>query len=58
MSKAAYFNATLPTSIAASDRSAKQESDHGHFVPVALFSGIGLLASLIAVLSGVQGVWY
>ena len=27
------------------------------FLAVALFSGIGLVASLIAVISGVQGVW-
>jgi hypothetical protein len=27
-------------------------------VSIALFSGIGLLVSLIAVIWGVQGVWY
>jgi hypothetical protein len=26
--------------------------------PILLFSGIGLLAFLIAVVTGVQGVWY
>jgi hypothetical protein len=26
--------------------------------PIVLFSGIGLLAFLIAVVTGVQGVWY
>jgi len=34
------------------------QSDSNQFVSVALFSGIGLLVSLIAVLSGVQGAWY
>jgi hypothetical protein len=55
MSKAAYFTATLPASIA--DASARKESDFSTLIPVALFSGIGLLVSLIAILSGVQGVW-
>ncbi len=58
MSTAAYFTATLPASIAASDVSAAQKSDLSDFIPVALFSGIGLLVSLIAVLTDVQGVWY
>ena len=33
-------------------------SDNGPLVTIALFSSIGLLASVIAVLMGVQGVWY
>jgi hypothetical protein len=28
------------------------------FVSVALFSGIGLLISIVVVLMGVQGIWY
>jgi len=33
--------------------------DYNQFVVVALFSGIGLLASLIAILSGMQiAAWY
>jgi hypothetical protein len=35
-----------------------KKSDSSDFVAVALFSGIGLLTSLIAILTGVQGVWY
>jgi hypothetical protein len=58
MSKAAYFTATLPASIAASDASTAQGADFSTFIPVALFSGIGLLASLISIMTGVQGVWY
>jgi hypothetical protein len=32
--------------------------DRSQLTAIALFSGIGLLVSLIAVLSGVQGYWY
>ena len=32
--------------------------DHSELTTIALFSGLGLLVSLIAVLSGVQGSWY
>jgi hypothetical protein len=42
-----------PVPIVSSDR-----VDHGDFVSIALFSGLGLLVSLVAVLSGVQGYWY
>jgi hypothetical protein len=35
-----------------------KKSDSSDFAAVALFSGIGLLASLIAILAGVPGVWY
>ena len=43
--------------ISASTRSFDR-SDNSPFVTIALFSSIGLLASLIGVLAGVQGVWY
>jgi hypothetical protein len=32
--------------------------DFNQLVPIALFSGIGLLVSLVAILSGMQGGWY
>jgi hypothetical protein len=35
-----------------------RKSDHNQFVSVALFCGIGLLISLVAVLFGIQGVWF
>jgi hypothetical protein len=38
--------------------SASENSDSAQFVAVALFSGIGLLISLVAVIWGVQGAWY
>jgi|HubBroStandDraft_6_1064221.scaffolds.fasta_scaffold1792123_1 hypothetical protein len=34
------------------------EFDFNQLVPIALFSGIGLLVSLVAILSGMQGAWY
>lgn len=35
-----------------------KRSDTTEFVAVALFSGIGLLVSLVVVILGVQGVWF
>ena len=37
---------------------ARQRSDLSEFIGVAIFSGIGLLVSLIAVIMGVQGAWF
>jgi hypothetical protein len=34
------------------------QSDLNQFVSIALFSGTGLLVSLMAILCGVQGAWY
>ena len=45
--------APISASFASSEKSGWSE-----FVSIALFSGIGLLASLIAILTGVQGGWY
>jgi len=41
--------------VSASKDSAKSD---GELVTIALFSGIGLLVSLIAMLCGVQGAWF
>ena len=41
-----------------SKSSSPADSDSSQFVVVALFSGIGLLISLVAVIMGVQGVWF
>jgi hypothetical protein len=54
----------FPESISApsvSSEKARAESkrrDRDIFVSVALFSGIGLLISLVAVLLGMSGAWY
>jgi hypothetical protein len=34
------------------------QSEHTEFDAIVLFSGIGVAAFLIAILTGVQGVWY
>jgi hypothetical protein len=49
MSKAARITAPLGASTSPSGDA---------LVSIALFCGIGLLVSLIAVIMGVQGVWY
>jgi hypothetical protein len=51
MPKAARISISVPASSAS-------ENLNTQFVSIALFSGIGLLISLIAVILGVQGVWY
>jgi hypothetical protein len=35
-----------------------EQSEHTEFDAIVLFSGIGVAAFLIAILTGVQGVWY
>jgi hypothetical protein len=37
---------------------APPKSDNAQFAPIALFAGIGLLISLVAVIFDVQGVWH
>jgi hypothetical protein len=53
MPKAAHISAQIPVSTISSEK-----SDSHPLVPIALFCGIGLLVSLVALLSGVPGVWY
>ena len=52
MSKATRIAASIPVS------STSPKSDDHPLVSIALFSGIGLLVSLVAALTGVQGAWY
>jgi hypothetical protein len=35
-----------------------ERSDTSEFIGVALFAGIGLFVSLVAVILGVQGAWF
>ena len=35
-----------------------EQSEHTEFDAIVLFSGIGVVVFLIAVLTGVQGIWY
>jgi hypothetical protein len=53
MPKATRIAASIPISSTSSNR-----FDDHPLVSIALFSGIGLLASLVAALMGVQIAWY
>jgi hypothetical protein len=53
MPKAARIASSVSASTASSEK-----SDSNPMVTVALFSGIGLLASLVAILLGVPTAWY
>jgi hypothetical protein len=57
MPKAVRLASTIPAPYIPS-RPVTTDFDFSQFIPIALFSGIGLLVSLLAILSGVQGVWY
>jgi hypothetical protein len=52
MPKAARISTSAPVS------STSEQSDSAQFISIALFSGIGLLISLVAVIMGVQGAWF
>jgi hypothetical protein len=53
MSKAVRVSPSISPS-----RVSSRESDNHQLISIALFSGIGLLVSLVAVLLGVQGMWF
>jgi hypothetical protein len=53
MPKAATFSTSMPAFTASP---AKPDDSSPH--PILLFGGIGLVSFLIAILTGVQGVWY
>jgi hypothetical protein len=55
MPKAARISARVPAS---SIPASSEKSESHPLISIALFSGIGLLVSLVAILMGVQGVWY
>jgi hypothetical protein len=52
MPKAARISPSIPVS------STSKHSDTYELISVALFSGIGLLLSLAAVIAGVRGIWF
>jgi hypothetical protein len=60
MPKAARIIAPISAPRIYTERSAvpAKRSDSSELVAVALFSGIGLFVSLIAVILGMQGVWF
>lgn len=57
MPKATRISAPVAPSSPESKSEPKQSDGHP-LVSIALFCGIGLLASLVAMLMGVQGAWY
>ena len=60
MSEAAPIHPSISEPRIYTDRSAipARNSDSQDLVAVALFSGIGLFVSLVAVILGIQGVWF
>ena len=58
MPKVLHLPQSISTPSISSDKTVARNPERDAFVSVALFSGIGLLISLIAVLCGVPGAWY
>jgi hypothetical protein len=60
MPKAARILSPISAPRIYTERSAipAKRSDTTEFIGVAIFSGIGLFVSLIAVILGVQGAWF
>jgi hypothetical protein len=57
MPKAVRLASAMPATYITA-RPISSDFDYSQLTPIALFSGIGLLVSLIAILSGVQGAWF
>jgi hypothetical protein len=57
MPKATRVSVSIPVSQTTSSSSSDASESHP-LVSIGLFCGIGLLASLLAMLMGVQGAWY
>ncbi|MBH5398390.1 hypothetical protein HZZ13_11375 [Bradyrhizobium sp. CNPSo 4010] len=60
MLKAARIFSSISSPRVFTEKSAipDRRSDASQFVAIALFSGIGLFVSLVAVILGMQGVWF
>ncbi|MBR1089095.1 hypothetical protein JQ621_16640 [Bradyrhizobium manausense] len=60
MSKSARIFSPISAPRVYTERSAvpARQSDTAEFIGVAIFSGVGLLVSLFAVILGVQGAWF
>lgn len=60
MPKAARIFSSISAPRIYTERSATsaKRSDTSEFIGVALFSGIGLFISLVAVILGIQGAWF
>lgn len=60
MPKAARIFSSISAPPVSTERSTttEKQSDSHQLVAVSIFSGIGLFASLIAVIMGMQGSWF
>jgi hypothetical protein len=58
MPKVIRFPSPISASPISSDKSDGKRSDFDAFVQIALFSGVGLLISLLAVMFHLSGAWY
>jgi hypothetical protein len=58
MSKVVRFPQSVSAPSVSSERTESKRSDRDLFVSVALFSAVGLLISIVAILFGLPGVWY
>jgi hypothetical protein len=58
MPQAVRLVSSIPTSYVPSSSDSQKADSSSQFIAVALFSGIGLFVSLVAISFGVQGVWF
>ncbi|TPQ32943.1 hypothetical protein C2U70_20475 [Bradyrhizobium guangdongense] len=59
MPKANRIFSSISAPPVSTERSATTETSDSHqLIAIAIFSGIGLFASLIAVIMGMQGAWF
>lgn len=60
MPKAARISSSISAPRVYTENSAvsAKRSDMSEFIGVALFAGVGLFVSLIAVILGIQGAWF
>ena len=58
MQKAARISLRIPASTDSSRKAGTASSDTNSLIAIAMFCGIGLLVSLVAIVAGVNGGWY
>jgi hypothetical protein len=58
MPTTARISTSVPLQVPSASKSKDKDSDASQLVAVSLFSAIGLLISLVAVICGVQGAWF
>jgi hypothetical protein len=58
MSKVVRFPGSISAPSVSAEKAESKRSDLDLFVSVALFSAVGLLISIVAILLGLPGIWY